>query len=114
MEFFTFPFIMHPLDIRLLFTSAPGLYLAGGKSSTFEHMVGSSLKKKLLTSGLRKSIFVEKYASTSAMLLQYELILYPYIFLIFLYLTSTSFTKSYLPSSAAFSNISISWRLLMI
>ena len=35
-EFSTTPFTIQPLDIRLFFTTAPGLYFAGGRSSILD------------------------------------------------------------------------------
>ncbi len=49
---------IHPLETRLFFTFAPGLYFAGGISSILEYTSGYCLKKKSLTSGFKKSIFV--------------------------------------------------------
>ncbi len=38
-EFSTVPLMIHPLEIRLFFTCAPGLYLAGGTSAILELIV---------------------------------------------------------------------------
>ena len=44
-EFSTVPSIMHPLEIKEFFTTAPGLYFAGGKSPDFEKIGGALLRK---------------------------------------------------------------------
>jgi len=44
-EFSTVPLMIHPLDTRLFFTVAPGLYLAGGTSAILVLIAGSCLKK---------------------------------------------------------------------
>ena len=44
-EFSTVPFMIQPLAISEFDTLAPGLYFAGGKSSTLEYTPGYSTKK---------------------------------------------------------------------